>query len=136
MTRLRILLFLACAVVAGAFAGQIRDALAYPILDPGVGAVQGSGYPAFGADTTVTVTTTSQRLSLPAGLYAISCPVTVYADQSTTENVAAALTERRIPANYVYPLRTDGEYGTWVAFLATNATMSGAVCNVSRDGYR
>lgn len=130
MIRIRTRTVLLLLVAIGALWGAV--AVGFPIIDPGSGAVQGSGYPAFGADTTVSVSTSSARVSLSAGLYAISCPVVVYADQATAESVVATTSERRIPANYVYPLRTDAEYGTWLALIAGESS----TCVISKDGYR
>ena len=58
--------------------------LIYPILDPDGGAKAVAGYPSFGADISVTVTstsTTSGLNSLAAGLYVITCTQATHADQ-------------------------------------------------------
>ena len=75
---------LLAALTLGASAGSFllnrlfvsRQALAFPIVDPGTGAVQSAGYPSWAADISVTTSstsTTSGTASLSAGLYIIVC---------------------------------------------------------------
>lgn len=131
MTRLRYLLLGSVACIA-------TTAIAYPILEPGTGAVQGSGYPGWGADIAVTVTaasTTSGLTSLTPGFYALACSGTVFADQGTT-GVAATTSERRIPGGYVYPVRVEGSWNSddYIALISTGGVPS--ACVLSRDRYR
>ena len=133
MTRLRTFLLLACAVVAGALLSEVRSAVAFPILDPGQGVAQGSGYPAFGTDTVTAVAQGGALIGpLAAGLYAFNASTTCFADQGASTVTTSLITDRRIPAGYVYPLRVDGVSDTYVAVMCTASTM----VHISKDSYR
>ena len=133
MTRTRLFLFLALAVLTGAVLGQIRSAVAYPILDPGQGVAQGSGYPGFGTDTVTAVAQGGALIGpLAAGLYAFNASTTCFADQGASTVTTSLITDRRIPAGYVYPLRVDGVSDTYVAVMCTASTM----VHISKDTYR
>lgn len=126
MKNLRYFLLGAVACIAG-------TAVAYPILDPAVGASVGSGYPSFGADTAQTIYTSSVTVGpFSPGLYAMTCGAKVWADQGAS-NVTATTSERRIPAEYVYPLKVDAVNGLYVAIIGTNG--GGNTCIFSQDAY-
>ena len=126
------LAILTLAVVIAA-AWEIRRADGYPILDPGNGATAGSGYPGWGADTVGTIYTTSTTIGpLAPGLYAFTCGAKVWVDQGTSA-VVATTSERRIPAEYVYPLKVNGETDTYIAYIGTSG--GGNTCVASKDVY-
>ena len=126
MTKQRLLLLGALLVVT-------TSAIAYPILDPGVGATVASGYPSFGADTAQTIYTSSVTAGpFSAGLYAMTCGAKVWADQGASD-VTATTSERRIPANFVYPIKIDASSGLYVAIIGTSG--GGDTCIFSKDTY-
>lgn len=124
MTRLRFFLL-------GCISAVSLSAFGYAIIDPGVGVVSAGGYPSFGADTFVQPLANVTSGPFGAGLYAIACSNTVFADQGAS-NVTATTSERRIPSNFVYPLKVTGNGDTYLALIGTNG---GAACSISADSY-
>ena len=123
-------LLLGCAILAAA----PPLALAYPILDPDGGAKASAGYPSFGADIAVSVTSTATTSGLAAmnpGLYVITCTQDVHVDQGAT-GVVATTSERFIPAKSPYPLKVTGVSDTYLSIIR-NA--SDGTCYVSKDTY-
>lgn len=135
MTRLRLFLLVAVFTVVASGA-----AYAYAILVPEQGVAQGAGYPSFGADQAATIYTSSTTPfgPLTPGFYALSCGAKVWVDQGTSA-VTATTSERRVPAEFVYPLKVmgvdnAGAVDTYVAIIGTNG--GGNTCNLSKDDYR
>lgn len=123
-------------VTMGVGINWISDADAYPIIDGGT-VKNSAGYPSFGADISVSITstsTTSGLASLTPGLYVIVCTQAVHVDQGVT-GVVAATTERLIPAYTPYPMAVLGG-GANDNFLAIVRASADGTCIVSRDIYQ
>ena len=88
-------------------------------------------YPAWGADVAVTCNVNSTVSSqLAAGRYVVNCGVVAFGDQGAS-TVSATTSERRIPANYTYPVRVDDTTTDgYIALLCTAST----TCIISADG--
>ena len=108
-------------------------AVAYPVIDPNESMVRDSaGYPSWGADTAVNCNVNSTAAGpLANGFYIISCGNTAWGDQGTSTVAAAYQTERRLPANSLYPVRVTGASDTYIALLCTALTQ----CTISRDDF-
>ena len=124
----------AAGLVTGIVLVISATAFAVAFKDPGVqGPSDTGGYPAWGADQSVTVTATdADTTALSAGVYAVWCDIDVWADQGTT-GVAAVSGERPISAKTTYPVRVSGNSDTLISFLRQGATSG--TCIVSKDTY-
>ena len=117
------------AVLAVVVAVSVASAV--PFKD-GSEVVDTGGYMEWGSDIKVTVSTTSTTSGLAAltpGAYTVTCDVVSHGDVGST-GVTAGDTDRRIPADYPYPVMIRNE-----TIMALRGTTTG-VCNVSRDVYR
>ena len=89
-------------------------------------------YPAWGADVSVTCSLSSTVSSqLAVGRYVVTCGAVAFGDQGTSTVATALGTERRIPSDYVYPVRVDDTTANGYIALACTAS---TVCLISADG--
>ena len=116
----------------GGYLKFVGDAEAVGFVVPDAGVVDTGGYPRWGADISVSVSTTSTTSGLAAltkGVYTLTCDVASNADVGAS-GVTATTSDRRIPADYPYPVLIDSE-----RIMAIRGTASGT-CVLSLDSYR
>ena len=87
-------------------------------------------YPRWSTDQAVTCSSASARTTVLArGNYVVTCPATAWGNQGSSSVTAVTLSDRRIPADYVYPVRVDAAGNDYVALVCT----ASVVCIVSLD---